>query len=246
MPRCQMCVVMKACVMTSCVHHSERGSVIFDSLVFYAVLFVFLKFWLDFGYDVSSHVLFVTAERSDRTQRDKGWVVGSIGGSSQREKGEMLQLLRPCAENCLYCTATMFATRSHYCYCHIKFKLLHLSLLQHINDMHLWNTSRQLRSCTSQQLSVSRTKLNLGKPAFSVPDRSLLNELTTTLKSSEILSSFIKMPRHIFFFKNCISNQILMTTHPHFLIKVHDSGFVHFIASVNHYRSSTINIIVCS
>ena len=40
----KLCVVMKTCVMTSCVHHSERGSVIFDSLVFYAVLFVFLKF----------------------------------------------------------------------------------------------------------------------------------------------------------------------------------------------------------
>ena len=53
--------------------------------------------------------------------------------------------------------------------------------------LHFSNIPRQLRSSTSQQLSIPRTKLNLGKRAFSVAA-----QLPTTLKSCESLASFRK------------------------------------------------------
>ena len=52
--------------------------------------------------------------------------------------------------------------------------------------------ARQLRSSTSQQLSIPRTKLNLGKRAFSVAAPIIWNELPTTLQSCESLASFRK------------------------------------------------------
>ena len=55
--------------------------------------------------------------------------------------------------------------------------------------LHLSNIPRQLRSSTSQQLSIPRTKLNLGKRAFSVAAPSIWNELPTTPKSCESLAS---------------------------------------------------------
>ena len=58
--------------------------------------------------------------------------------------------------------------------------------------LHFSNVPRQLRSSTSQQLSIPRTKLNLGKRAFSVAAPIIWNELPTTLKSCEILASFRK------------------------------------------------------
>ena len=54
------------------------------------------------------------------------------------------------------------------------------------------NVPRQLRSSTSQQLSIPRTKLNLGKRAFSVAAPIIWNELPTTLKLCESLASFRK------------------------------------------------------
>ena len=54
------------------------------------------------------------------------------------------------------------------------------------------NIPRQLRSSTSQQLSIPRTELNLGKRAFSVAAPIIWNELPTTLKSCESLASFRK------------------------------------------------------
>ena len=54
------------------------------------------------------------------------------------------------------------------------------------------NIPRQLRSSTSQQLSIPRTNLNLGKRAFSVAAPIIWNELPTTLKSCESLASFRK------------------------------------------------------
>ena len=48
--------------------------------------------------------------------------------------------------------------------------------------LHFSNVSRQLRSSTSQQLSIPRTKLNLGMRAFSVAAPIIWNELPTTLK----------------------------------------------------------------
>ena len=54
------------------------------------------------------------------------------------------------------------------------------------------NIRRQLRSSTSQQLSIPRIKLNLGKRAFSVAAPIIWNELPTTLKSCESLASFRK------------------------------------------------------
>ena len=54
------------------------------------------------------------------------------------------------------------------------------------------NIPRQLRSSTSQQLSIPRTKLNLVKRAFSVAAPIIWNELPTTLKYCESLASFHK------------------------------------------------------
>ena len=47
--------------------------------------------------------------------------------------------------------------------------------------LHFSNIDRQLRSTTSQQLSIPRTKLNLGKCAFSVAAPIIWNELLTTI-----------------------------------------------------------------
>ena len=58
--------------------------------------------------------------------------------------------------------------------------------------LHFSNIPRQLRSSTSQQLSIPRTKLNRGKRAFSVAAPMIWNELPTTLKSCESLASFRK------------------------------------------------------
>ena len=58
--------------------------------------------------------------------------------------------------------------------------------------LHFSNVPRQLRLSTSQQLSIPRTKLNLGKRAFSVTAPIIWNELPTTLKSCESLASFRK------------------------------------------------------
>ena len=58
--------------------------------------------------------------------------------------------------------------------------------------LHFSNIPRQLRSSTSQQLSIPRTKLNLGKRAFSVAAPIIWNELPTTLKSCESLVPFHK------------------------------------------------------
>ena len=58
--------------------------------------------------------------------------------------------------------------------------------------LHFSNVPRQLRSSTSQQLSIPRTKLNLGKRAFSVAAPIIWNELPTTLTSCESLASFRK------------------------------------------------------
>ena len=58
--------------------------------------------------------------------------------------------------------------------------------------LHFSNIPRQLRSSTSQQLSIPRTKLNLGKRAFSVAAPIIWNELPTTFKYCESLASFRK------------------------------------------------------
>ena len=65
--------------------------------------------------------------------------------------------------------------------------------------LHFSNVPRQLRSSTSPQLSIPRTKLNLGKRAFSVAAPITWNELPTTLKSCESLASFRKnLKTHLF------------------------------------------------
>ena len=58
--------------------------------------------------------------------------------------------------------------------------------------LHFSNIPRQIRSSTSQQLSIPRTKLNLRKRAFSVAAPILSNELPTTLTYFESLASFRK------------------------------------------------------
>ena len=80
-----------------------------------------------------------------------------------------------CVQNCL--------TRAHY--------LASLLLFP--------NVPRQLRPSTSQQLSIPRTKLNLGKRASSVAAPVIRNELTTTLKSGESIAFFRKnLKMHLF------------------------------------------------
>ena len=91
--------------------------------------------------------------------------------------------------------------------------------------LHFSNIPRQLRSSTSQQLSIPRTKLNLGDRAFSVAAPIIWNELPTTLKSYESLASFRKNLK-----TNCFSNLnsrwplILMMTPicPRFLNMIND------------------------
>ena len=58
--------------------------------------------------------------------------------------------------------------------------------------LHFSNIPRQIRSSTKQQLSISRTKLNLGKRTFSVAAPIIWNELPTTQTSCESLASFRK------------------------------------------------------
>ena len=58
--------------------------------------------------------------------------------------------------------------------------------------LHRSNIPRQLRSSTSQQLIVPKTKLNLGKRAFSVAAPRVWNELPITLKTSETIAIFRK------------------------------------------------------
>ena len=53
-------------------------------------------------------------------------------------------------------------------------------------------TIRQLRSSVSQQLIVPKTKLNLGKRAFSVAAPRVWNELPIALKTSETIAIFRK------------------------------------------------------
>ena len=65
--------------------------------------------------------------------------------------------------------------------------------------LHFSNVPRQLRSSTSQQLSIPRTKLNLGKRAFSVAAPIIWNELPTTLKFCESLASFRKNLKNYLF-----------------------------------------------
>ena len=65
--------------------------------------------------------------------------------------------------------------------------------------LHFSNIPRQLRSSTSQQLSIPRTKLNLGKRAFSVAAPIVWNELSTTLKSCESLACFRKHLKNYLF-----------------------------------------------
>ena len=64
--------------------------------------------------------------------------------------------------------------------------------------LHLLYIPRQLRSSISQQRIVPKTKLNLGKHAFSVTVPRVWNELPITLKTSETIAIFHKNSRHIY------------------------------------------------
>ena len=86
--------------------------------------------------------------------------------------------------------------------------------------LHFSNIPRQLRSSTSQQLSIPRTKLNLGKRAFSVAAPIICwNELPTTLKSCESLASFRKNLKTYIFKIAYFSRQFL---HPHLMWLLED------------------------
>ena len=69
--------------------------------------------------------------------------------------------------------------------------------------LHLSNIPRQLRSSISQ-LIVPKTKLNLGKHAFTVAALWVWNELPITLETSETIAIFRKKNRDISI-PNCIS-----------------------------------------
>ena len=70
--------------------------------------------------------------------------------------------------------------------------------------LHLSNIPRQLRSSTSQQLIVPKTKLNLGKHAFSVAAPRVWNELPISLKTSETIAIFRKKLKTRQSIPNCI------------------------------------------
>ena len=64
---------------------------------------------------------------------------------------------------------------------------------------HVSNIPRQLRPSISQQLIVPKTKLNLGKRAFSVAAPRVWNELPITLTTYETIAIFQeKKTRHIY------------------------------------------------
>ena len=63
--------------------------------------------------------------------------------------------------------------------------------------LHISNIPRQLRSSISQ-LIVPKTKLNLGKRAFSVAAPRVWNELPITLKTSETIAIFRKKTQDIY------------------------------------------------
>ena len=63
--------------------------------------------------------------------------------------------------------------------------------------LHLSNIPRQLRSSISQ-LTVPKTKLNLGNHAFSVAAPWVWNELHITLKTAETTGIAIFQKRHLF------------------------------------------------
>ena len=62
---------------------------------------------------------------------------------------------------------------------------------------------REFRSSISQQLIVPKTKLNLGKHAFSVTAHRVWNEFLIILKSSETIVTFSK--KLVLDISNCIS-----------------------------------------
>ena len=65
--------------------------------------------------------------------------------------------------------------------------------------LHFSNIPRQLRSSTSQQLSMPRTKLNLDKRAFSVAEPIIWNERPTTLKNLvKVWPLFVKISKLIY------------------------------------------------
>ena len=74
--------------------------------------------------------------------------------------------------------------------------------------LHLSNIPRQLRSSTSQQLIVPKTKLNLGKRAFSVAAPTVWNELPITLKTSETIA--ISLVLILTFARPCLRLRLLV------------------------------------
>ena len=100
--------------------------------------------------------------------------------------------------------------------------------------LHFSNIPRQLRSFTSQQLSIPRTKLNLGNRALSVATPIILNELPSTLKSCESLASFRKnlktyLFKILFPFNSRRPLQLMMTpVCPRLLNLINDFVFLRF------------------
>ena len=74
--------------------------------------------------------------------------------------------------------------------------------------LHFSNIPRQLRSSTSQQHYIPRTRLNLNKGVFSVAAPDIWNELPTTLKSCESLASFRKKSQNVSV-QNCFTTTFL-------------------------------------
>ena len=122
-----------------------------------------------------------------------------------------LNLLTPicCPKGSSFLTITPLLKQLHWLPVNeiIKFKLSTLTyraLAIHqppylASLMHFSNIPRQLRSSTSQQLSIPRTKLNLDNRALSVAAPIIWNELPSTLKYCESLASFRKNLKHYLF-----------------------------------------------
>ena len=88
--------------------------------------------------------------------------------------------------------------------------------------LHLSNIIRQLRS-SMLQITVPKTKLNLGKRAFSITASRVCNELHITLKTSETIAIFRKTQD--IFIPNCISTinlRLSLVLIMSFALPVHD------------------------
>ena len=82
-----------------------------------------------------------------------------------------------------------------------------------VNLLHFSDISRTLRSLVSKQRFVPKTKLSIGKRAFSVAAPTLWNQLPITIKCSETIDTFRKKTENNFVW-NCFSTTVVPCSNP--------------------------------